>query len=112
MAAGARSNVAVAWSSSPASACACASQNVQTRKVPFAMRRYAKIPPAWPARPSRPVAVTRPNVLRVDGHFLMAHGHVFQVSGRSLPDALERGMTTYCEVVMQLSRREGARVDE
>src|SRR6266851_2701089 len=41
IAAMARSNVAVAWSTSPASAWACASQNVQIRKVPSA-----------PARPS------------------------------------------------------------
>jgi hypothetical protein len=56
--------------------------------------------------------LTAREMLSVDGHFLMAHRHAFQVSGRSLADALERGMTTYCEVVMQLSRREGARVDE
>src|SRR3974390_2906991 len=41
MAATARSKVPTAWSSSPAMACACASQNVHSRKVPSS-----------PARPS------------------------------------------------------------
>jgi hypothetical protein len=36
----------------------------------------------------------------------------FQVSGRSLRDALERGVITYLEVVMQVSLGEGAGVDE
>jgi hypothetical protein len=39
IAAMARSKVAVARSSSPASACACASQNVQSRKVPSSPAR-------------------------------------------------------------------------
>jgi hypothetical protein len=37
----ARSKVAVAWSSSPAIACACASKNVQSRKVPSVSARLS-----------------------------------------------------------------------